>query len=146
MHGFTFAEQALEARPGLPGNAFLLSNCPGKGCMTLSGTFTMMGTSPIANLSAEGSDCRPKLEYVEINDMDSQEIILTVPPGAACAGVPQAAAGKYIPICSWKAPLGDLSWTGWHKEFICAFSPSGAAVPIGPRSRGEFGTVGTGGH
>ena len=117
-HGFTITEEDLMPKPGSPGTAFLLSNCPRKGCVALSGTFTR-GTDPTIDMSIEGSECRLQLQVVEINRRDSQDDILTIPPDPACADIPQEAAGRYFAFCFWDAPLGDLSWTGWHKHQRC---------------------------
>ena len=132
MHGFTFAEQALAGRLGKVGYAFLLSDCPGKDCVTLSGLYEMPGNSDSTTLSVEGSDCRPKLQGIGTKTSPAQRIILTVPPVPACAGVPQKMSGEYFPVCSWDARGGDLSWTGWRKHYKC-WPESGKPHSVGPR-------------
>ena len=132
MHGFTFTEQAMPREYGPPDFAFLLSNCPKKGCVTLTGTYNTRENRDISPLLVEGSGCRPRLERFKSNDKAGGTIILTVPPGPACAGVPQAALGEYFPTCHWWAPRGDLSWTGWHFGYEC-WSQYGESFPLGPR-------------
>lgn len=123
MHGFTWTEQVIRSHggpmvTGTLGQIVLLSNCPRKGCVTLSGSFNFKSSGD-AQLVLEGSDCRPILATVDVNGMISNDLIVTVPADPACADVPREVSGRYFAICFWYAPYGDLSWTGWHKRFTC---------------------------
>ena len=132
-HGFSLTEQVLPGRgrmaAGTLGSAFLLSNCPRKGCVTLSGT---IGAPDSAPMVIEGSACRPTVAAAFTDETLGSDIILTIPTDPACAGVPQEASGRYFPICAWAAPEGDLSWTGWHSHYNCWESESGKPFQVGP--------------
>jgi len=130
-NGFTFTEQGLPGGYGTRGSAFLLSNCPRKGCVTLSGTYRISGEPYATALSVDAGECRPTLKAVEINGMWSQQIDLVVPAGPACAGALQQASGRYFPICGWVAPYGELSWTGLHKNYRCWSADTDEPFPVG---------------
>jgi hypothetical protein len=76
LHGFTWTEQVVPGRgrmaTGTLGSVILLSNCPGKGCVTLSGTFNFVGDYD-TTLLVEGSECRPTMATVDVNGMLSND-------------------------------------------------------------------------
>jgi len=129
--GFTFVAQYLPFNPTRPGTIFLLSNCPGEGCVALTGSYMVffIETGVAGDLMVSGTECRPRIAFIEDKMRMTDDFTITIPANDACADLPRSLAGRYNRICGWRAKDGDLSLTGWHQYYEC-FTRPGKSFPL----------------